>query len=124
MTRTYTFQIGILVALTPCCAWASDPTGLATILFGIPGLVLALGLALFLRALPRTRALQIAVKIIYYPLLLLAALVSLDAIAMAMRSGWEGKIACVVYFSLLGLLLFLLRRLLFPAATGETPTPL
>jgi hypothetical protein len=124
IVKTHTLQFGGLLALVPCYAWASDPTGVATALFGIPGLILANGLAAFLRTLSPTRARQIAVKVIYFPLLFLAALVALDAVASALSRGWQGLLLCVVYFALLGLLLYLLRHMLKasePVDSSVTP---
>jgi hypothetical protein len=120
MTRKHQLQMGALLALIPCCAWASEPTGTVTVLYGIPGLVLANGLALLFRALSPTPLRQLAIKIIYYPLLFATAVVALDAIASAISRGWQWVVACTLYFGLAALLLYLLRTLLVPSTPGET----
>lgn len=94
-------------------AWASDPSGMATILFGVPGMVCALALAGVLLQLPSRPWRRVLTLVVFVPVLLAAALVSLDALTM-WRRGVAETVFALAYFGLVGALVILVRKLLKP----------
>ncbi|QDL56492.1 hypothetical protein [Rhodoferax aquaticus] len=116
--------LGCLSALLPVCAWASTVAGTTTLYWGLPGLLLANGLALWLRTMRPTRLRQTTIKLVYYPALFVAALVALDAVASAVSRGWYGLLVGALYFALFAGLLYLLRQLLSAElVTDASSTP-
>jgi hypothetical protein len=105
-------RLGCLVLLfaSPANAWASDPSGMATILFGVPGMLCAIALAGLLLRIPSRPWRRVLARLVFTPVLLVAALISLDAKSMLGR-GIADTVFALVYFGLVGILVLLVRRL-------------
>lgn len=103
----------VLLCAAPMPAWASDPSGMATILFGVPGMVCAIALAGLLLQLPSRPWRRVLTLVVFVPVLLAAALVSLDALTM-WRRGVAETVFALAYFGLVGALVILVRKLLKP----------